>query len=253
MPSVKYLQVVEFLARNIQGIHPSGAAGADLVFPAFDLMAFDYLEFAEAELIKSSAGSRINCVAHLKRAVECEIDTLLAILQLTKHLPNFPKKLEFVGATGIVSPRSLGKLNAMRNRMEHQYANPDVEELELYFDLATSFVHTIEGYIFMVNGRHHMQWDDHAGWKNNDPRLRFVAELAQDRAAVRFELLDGGSPATKLIFEATPPSEYADALKIFFLMCRAPTLVSREYVISKLQGRPLSTSGRTRGQWESSP
>lgn len=253
MPSAKYLQVVEFLARNIQVIHPSGAAGPDLVFPAFDLMPFDYLEFAEGELAKTSSDSRINCVAHLKRAVECEIDTLLAILQLTKHLENFPRKLEFVEATGIVSARSLGKLNAMRNRMEHEYANPDMEELEVYFDLSSSFIQTIEGYIFMVQGRHHMQWDDHAEWNNKETRLRFVAELAEDRPAVRFELLEGGAPAVNLICEATALSEYTDALKIFFLMCRAPTLVSRDYVIAKLRGRPLSTSGRTQGQWEPAP
>ena len=68
-------QIVDFLVRNIHRIHPSSAGGPDLVFPAFDLMPFDYLESAEEELVKSSSSSRINCVANLKRAVECEIDT----------------------------------------------------------------------------------------------------------------------------------------------------------------------------------
>src|SRR5687767_12860314 len=111
MPSAKYLQVVEFLTRNIQRMHPSGSAGSDLVFPTFDLTSFDYLQFAEQELTDNSVGSRINCIAHLKRAIECEIDTLLTILRVTRYFHNFPRKLQFLSMSGIVSPRSLAKLN----------------------------------------------------------------------------------------------------------------------------------------------
>ena len=103
---------------------------------------------------------------------------LLAILHLTNHVESVPRKLEFVGAAGIVPARSLAKLNARRNRIEHEYANPDIEELEVYFDLAISFIHTIEGYIFMVAARHHMLWDDHAGWNDNETKFSFAAELS---------------------------------------------------------------------------
>ena len=44
---------------------------------SFDLRPRDFLTFAEDELGKEATVSRINCVNHLKRAIECQVDTYL--------------------------------------------------------------------------------------------------------------------------------------------------------------------------------
>lgn len=238
MSSPKYQQVVEFLGRNLAELSEDGGSGSPLDFPSFDLMPFDYLEFAEEELEKDTPAARINCVAHLKRAVECELDTLLGVLNLSKHVQTFPKKLEFAGAVGIVSPRSLAKLNKMRNRMEHEYAILELEELDIYFDLASSFVHTLEGYIFMLYGNTGMSWRSAPG-KSQE----FGVTLEGNPPRVVFELAENGT-TTEVAFELNSLSEFCEGLKIYFLMCRATALLSKDYVLSKLTGTPLYASGR---------
>lgn len=44
-----------------------------LEFPDFELLPFDYLEYAEKELadIKENNAKKINCISHIKRAIEC--------------------------------------------------------------------------------------------------------------------------------------------------------------------------------------
>jgi len=204
-------------------------------------MPFDYLEFAEDELERDTPAARINCVGHLKRAIECELDTLFGVLHLSKYAPNLPKKLEFIAAIGIVSPRSLTKLNKMRNRMEHEYAIPEFQELDIYFDLASSFIHTLEGYIFMLYGYSEMFWRHASG----DDAVAFRVALRKDPARVIFYLTEGAA-CTELSFDATTPSEYCEGLKVYFLMCRATALVSSGYVLSKLQDKPLYLSGMSR-------
>jgi hypothetical protein len=232
MASAKYLQIVAFLTRHLERLHHRGGTGSDLNFPEFDLMPFDYLEFAEQELDRSSTASRINCIGHLKRAVECELDTLLGVLSVAKCVPNFPRKLEFANDVGIISSRSLGKLNQMRNRMEHEYAVPEVAELEMYFDLANGFVHTVEGYIFMLSATQSMEWC--ADTKNPTAALGVEIDMAKPR--VIFGLEEDGTDIS-VTFEVSAFAEYCEGLKIFFLLCRANGLLSAEYVLAKLQGK----------------
>ncbi len=67
-------------------------------------------------------------------------------------------KLDFIAKAGLISPRSLAKLNRIRNKMEHEYSVPELSELEAYFDLASGFVHSIEGYIFMLASHAEQEW-----------------------------------------------------------------------------------------------
>jgi len=119
-------------------------------FPDADLAPRDYLEFAENELNQLSAGEEhlINCVGHLKRAIDCQLDSFFHIIGLHNiiHKRNlkFDKKLEFLREIDVVSPRTLSRLNHIRNKLEHEYKLPSEIDLELYFDLSTAFVSSIE-------------------------------------------------------------------------------------------------------------
>lgn len=125
-------------------------------FPDFELFARDYLQVAELELetyLEKSAdevGSHhlINCVANLKRAMDCELDTFLYVFGLrdifSERNLGFETRLKFLHRAGIFSARSLIRLNQIRNRMEHEYEIPKVEDLEAYFDLVSAFVYLLE-------------------------------------------------------------------------------------------------------------
>jgi hypothetical protein len=235
MNDTKYTELVSFLKKNLKTLSFSFGSGRNLSFPEFDLMPFDYLEFAEQELDKSSLAARINCIAHLKRAVECQLDTLLGILGASKVATNFPKKLEFASSAGLISSRSLAKINKIRNQVEHDYAAPNASELEAYYDIASGFIHTIEGHIFILANQWDMDWIDEA---NTSSSSAFRAAICSNPPSVRFDLQEGGIDKI-LLFEASSMAEYSQGLKAYFLLCRADGLLSVEYVLAKLEGKPF--------------
>lgn len=80
-PNIERLRTI--LTENLASLEWDGASGQrGIERPKFELHPRDYLAFAEAELSKNTTVSLINCVSHLKRAAECEIDTFLHIFGL---------------------------------------------------------------------------------------------------------------------------------------------------------------------------
>src|SRR4051812_38900668 len=75
--------------------------------PEFNLFARDYLEYAEGELRSPTGLSRLNCVSHLKRAMDCQLETFLHYFGLRelfrKRNLGFDRKLEFLKAAGVFS------------------------------------------------------------------------------------------------------------------------------------------------------
>jgi hypothetical protein len=230
MASAKYLEVVNFLSQNFHNLIYQGGGGVQLNFPEFDVMPFDYLEFAEQEIERDSTASKINCIAHLKRAVECELDTFFSVLGILKKSSNFPHKLNFAGDVGIISSRSLAKLNKMRNQIEHEYAIPDTSELDIYFDLASGFVHTVEGYIFMLHSSNLLELS------TSDYTTSITAQINIDTPSVEFKIQEGNEQKV-ILFEASTLPEYSEGLKIFFLLCRGEGLLSHDYILAKLNGK----------------
>lgn len=237
--------LIEYLTSNMDQLVYSSSSSLSFDFPNFELMPFDYLEFAEQDLAVGSTLSKIGCVSNLKRATECEMDTLLHVLGLTGKYKNFVKKLDFIAQAGLLSPRSLEKLNKIRNKMEHEYAIPDLDELETYFDLASGFVHSLEGYIFMLITHAEQEW---CRVDAMDYRA-FGVCLSAEPAEVCFSIyLPEGTK--KLNFSiANGYSEYTKALKAFFLISRAIRLVSPDYVVAKLTSSPLTIKSGRGSNW----
>jgi hypothetical protein len=119
-------------------------------FPDVDVSPRDYLEFAENEIKQLDKGVEhfINCVSHLKRAIDSQIDMFFHIIGLQtvvkKRNLKFDKKLDLLREIEIVSPRTLSRLNHLRNKLEHEHKLPVEIDLELYLDLSTAFVSSIE-------------------------------------------------------------------------------------------------------------
>ena len=96
-----------FVLQHLDRFGFSANGGPFLDLPKFELYAQDYLEFAEQELLafqrqavlKHKSARLINCVAHLKRALDCQLDTFFHVYNLyhifAKRNLKFEKKLEF--------------------------------------------------------------------------------------------------------------------------------------------------------------
>lgn len=151
----------ELLIEYLPLMSIDGSTGRSTSFPVFDLFARDYLQFAEHELLQLKNDSSkiehihlINCVSHLKRAIDCQLDVCLHALNIKvfkeKNL-SFNAKLKFFKAAGVFNSFSLNRFNTIRNKMEHHYQIPKIEDIETYFDFVSAFVSVLESMITMFS------------------------------------------------------------------------------------------------------
>lgn len=146
----------EFLLAHLDDFLYSGSGGHGVDIPTYDLYASDYLSFAEQELNsfrtvtneKEKASKMIRYISHLKQAMDNQLSVFLEVYNLENYFSSkklgFDKKLDFLEKVGIFSPHSLRRLNAMRNRMEHKFEVPVLEEAGIYYDLVFGFVAVLQ-------------------------------------------------------------------------------------------------------------
>ena len=112
---------------------------------AKDIYPFYYLEYAKED-IEDGKDKRniINAVGNAKRAFHFQVDIICDTFAWSKingkKSVNFPKKLEYLGSCGILSPNILKKLNTTRNKVEHDYHIPSIDEVEDYIDIVELFL-----------------------------------------------------------------------------------------------------------------
>lgn len=123
--------------------------------PGFEILPREYLSYAEVELAQDDARSRINCITHLKRALECQIDTFLHAWCLRSYVKNkrmlLHAKLELLKSLGLLNARSVTRFNQIRNKVEHEYARPNTQDLDIYFDLVSALVAILERAVVSPN------------------------------------------------------------------------------------------------------
>lgn len=112
-------------------------------YQPFDLSPGQFLDFAAHDLeAGDSLRARVNAMGNIKRAVDCRIDTILLFwgLKRIQERMEFSTKVFLLKEMGIVTTNLLDQLNTFRNKVEHQYLEPDVKEVNTYRDAATLFL-----------------------------------------------------------------------------------------------------------------
>jgi len=148
-------EIIKFFEQYIDEFEGGGGGGTKPNETEFDLTPRDFLDFAEKDLEQvNSTHSLINATSNLKRAVDCQLDSFLTLLNLDqfyrKKRLGVDRKLGFLDLSGLFRSKSLEKLNKMRNRLEHYYEVPEIEDVEVYFDLVVAFVSVIEGVVPLI-------------------------------------------------------------------------------------------------------
>ena len=118
--------------------------GSDNIQPPFDITPKDFLYYAEYDLKNKYAHHLINSLSNIKRAIDCQFDSLLygfGLLEKSKTQKwNFPTKIDCLNSLGVISPRILLKINQKRNLLEHEYIRPNQIEVEDALDVAVLFI-----------------------------------------------------------------------------------------------------------------
>ncbi|MCG7314155.1 hypothetical protein ABEP17_06465 [Priestia flexa] len=164
----KVKELKDFLITDLIYFEYCGHEGKSISYPDYDFFANDYLKFAEYELfiikdkhIDQDKIHLINCISHLKRAIHCSIDTFLYVLRLDffkqKNL-GFISKLNFLKDIGVFNSFSLSRFNKIRNRMEHEYKAPVIEDIEVYFDLTSAFVAILDSLSLSISNCYEIEF-----------------------------------------------------------------------------------------------
>jgi len=115
----------------------------------FDISPKDFIKFANHDLTAQYDHHLVNSLSNTKRAIDSQLDSLLIGFGLSERAKkwNFPTKIDFLNNIGIISPKILTKINKKRNLLEHEYKNPNKEEVEDALDVAELFIAYTDKYL----------------------------------------------------------------------------------------------------------
>lgn len=110
----------------------------------FQIKPDDFLCYARVDLDQGDERGLVNALTNTKRAIECQIDTLLFHYGFSKFVKKnrlgFPQKTEILQNLGILTPGILDRINSKRVRLEHYYEKPDKERVEDAIDVSILFI-----------------------------------------------------------------------------------------------------------------
>jgi hypothetical protein len=182
MPTDKAKELKELLKNNIYDITAEGGSGEIVRLPKFELHPRDFLLYAEDELNDlNSNKSIINCVSNLKRAIDCQLDFFLYALNLQKYFRDkrlgVDKKLGFIEKCGLFSKTSLSRINNIRNKLEHQYKLPKLEDIRVYYDLIHALITVLENSISIAGTYSELEFNVVDWEEENDGEPKSIGSL----------------------------------------------------------------------------
>jgi hypothetical protein len=144
-------------AGNYQDVSVAGGILPRIEIP-FQISAREFLEFGAQDLREAESDRHVvNALSNTKRAIECQIDSLLVafgLFSLSKSQKwNFPRKRETLLELGVVAPDVLKRITEKRNILEHEYARPKSAEVREALDVARLFIEATD--VFMAR-----EWRD---------------------------------------------------------------------------------------------
>jgi len=113
-----------------------------------EYLPFEYLEFARQDLeTGEDTRNTINAVRNAKRALHLQVETICDGYGYKAKSKDFPPKLIFLREIGVVAPKVIERLNKIRNRIEHDYYCPTLEEANDFIDVVELFLYATLNFV----------------------------------------------------------------------------------------------------------
>jgi hypothetical protein len=137
---------------------PSGGIGD--MESKFDLTPRNFLRFAKQDLKTEDDRGIINSLTNSKRAIDCQTDEALEkcgiksndfhpdIKEFIQHFDlneDIPIKLKIIHALNLAPSILIARSRTIRNKLEHLYQKPTIEEAKEALDVADLFIRSVEG------------------------------------------------------------------------------------------------------------
>ena len=132
-------EFLNLMASEADRIEVELGSGTSLEYDGFDINASEFMKYAEMDLDQGTTQGLVNALTNAKRAIDCQIDSVLGCFGLLSRR-NFPEKIKILGQLGIVTPRIVNKVVKARNYLEHEFIKPEREQVEDAVDIAYLFV-----------------------------------------------------------------------------------------------------------------
>ena len=237
-------KVSSYVLKNLHFLEfESGGGGSSgLKYPEFKLYPRDYLNFAEHELEaylkKENAYIHlINCVSHLKRSIDSQLDVNLYALNLynifQKNNLKFTKKLEFFRDIGIFNSRTLERFNTVRNKMEHYYEIPQFEDIEVYFDLVTAFIALLESMLAQLVNMSEIRLDG-LDYEDNTVGIQIHYIYKEPKIRVKLDTVEGIESIEVTPFTKEDRSIFPYFLKLLLLFYKKENFLTNEHFLKEL-------------------
>lgn len=191
--TVKTGKLATFLRHNLAHMSRgmSQTHGAQPNRP-FERCPRDYLDYAEERMRGKKPNDRVDCIANLKRAMDCQLQCFLAYYGVDDYFEiagaSLRDKLDFISSVKVFPSRTLKRIVAIRNKAEHAFSDVDVSDLELdtFFDLATAFVSVLEATTLVAP---------------RNQRIEFLIRGVKNCGAFNLSYEDGGRPSEEEVRE----------------------------------------------------
>jgi hypothetical protein len=132
----------------------------------FEITPRDFLNFANLDFKESDIRGKINALTNAKRAIDCQIDSSLALFDISfDNIPIESKKiielvdfddndisykLKLIRALGFSPNALVSKTRYLRNKLEHYYELPEKSEIKSSIQLAELFIDSIENRVYKI-------------------------------------------------------------------------------------------------------
>lgn len=117
--------------------------GSQIKYPVAGLWPERYLEYAKADFAEEkSLRCWVNAVSNAKRSLHYQVDALATAFgwEHMKGRNDFPRKLEFLGSCGVLSPTIIKRMNRLRNSVEHDYYEPTEDQALEYIEIVELYL-----------------------------------------------------------------------------------------------------------------
>ncbi|MBR8535425.1 hypothetical protein KDU71_07620 [Carboxylicivirga sediminis] len=137
------------------------SGGDASVYSDIAIRPIDFLKFAKEDLRAENDRGIINALSNAKRAIDCQIDIILddiginyteiqdsvtPFINCFEDKNDLSYKLKIVQGLNLAPGFVIGKYRTLRNKLEHLYEIPTIEEVKEAIDIAELFVRSITGY-----------------------------------------------------------------------------------------------------------
>lgn len=184
-----------------------GSTSCTDVETSFQIKPRQFLRFAEQDLNGAYEHHLINALSNVKRAIDCQVDSLLVGFGLFEESGkrfDFPAKVELLNRLGIISPKILEKINRKRNLLEHGYVRPDKDSVEDALDVANLFFAYTDRFLF--NALRECE-------PNSTKNAKAFFDIKLDYKKRRLRLWVPGRKTKKVV--GAESEEYLEYLKLF--------------------------------------